>query len=217
MRRAPIGHAGAISRAVISTIGQDRPGVVNQIAKVVHDLNLSIEDSRMTVLGGEFAVLMSVTGGALHLQRLETRLVKLAEEMDLAFLFRLTGDRGDVQGRVPYTVSVTAMDHPGIVHLVAGFFSSRNINIFNLDTVTERAIMHAINEVSARHTTLIISHRLSTVVDADRIVLLDNGAVLETGNHAELLAQEGKYAEMWAVQRKERGATETLGSTRRSA
>ena len=79
----------------------------------------------------------------------------------------------------------------------------------SLDTVTERAIMHAINEVSARHTTLIISHRLSTVVDADQIVLLEDGAVLETGNHAELLAQEGKYAEMWTVQRKERAAVET--------
>ena len=87
----------------------------------------------------------------------------------------------------------------------------------SLDTVTERAIMHAINEVSARHTTLIISHRLSTVVDADRIVLLEDGTVLETGNHAELLAQQGRYAEMWAVQRKERAATETPDSSRRSA
>ena len=86
-----------------------------------------------------------------------------------------------------------------------------------LDTVTERAIMHAINEVSARHTTLIISHRLSTVVDADQIVLLENGAVQETGNHAELLAQQGKYAEMWAVQRKERAANETIDSDRQSA
>ena len=87
----------------------------------------------------------------------------------------------------------------------------------SLDTVTERAIMHAINEVSARHTTLIISHRLSTVVDADQIVLLENGAVQETGNHAELLAQQGKYAEMWAVQRKERAANETIDANRQSA
>ncbi len=86
----------------------------------------------------------------------------------------------------------------------------------SLDTVTERAIMHAINEVSARHTTLIISHRLSTVVDADQIVLLENGTVLETGNHAELLTQRGKYAEMWAVQRKDRAALETVDATQRS-
>lgn len=128
-----------MTRAVIATIGQDRPGIVDRITAIVHDLNLSIEDSRMTVLGGEFAVLMSVVGGTLPLQRLETKLGKLAEQMDLAFLFRRTDQRKDVEGRVPYTVSVTAMDHPGIVHRVANFFSAQNINIYNLDTVTERA------------------------------------------------------------------------------
>ena len=128
-----------MTRAVIAAIGEDRPGIVNAIAEIVSDLNLSIEDSRMTVLGGEFAVLMSVAGGTLPLQRLETKLRKLAEKMDLAFLFRRTDGRENVEGRVPYTVSVTAMDHPGIVHQVANFFSSQNINIYNLDTVTERA------------------------------------------------------------------------------
>ncbi len=128
-----------MTRAVISAIGQDRPGIVSQIAEIIHDLNLSIEDSRMTVLGGEFAVLTSVAGGDLPLQRLETKLAKLAEQMDLAFLFRRTRDRDNVEGRIPYTVNVTTMDHPGIVHRVASFFSSQNINIYNLDTVAERA------------------------------------------------------------------------------
>ncbi len=128
-----------MSRVVISVIGHDRPGLVNDLAKLAADLNLSIEDSRMTVLGGEFAVLMSVAGGDLALQRFETKLDRLATELDLAWLFRRTGERADVEGRVPYTVSVTAMDHPGIVHKVASFFSSRDINIYNLDTVSERA------------------------------------------------------------------------------
>ncbi len=128
-----------MSRVVISVIGHDRPGLVNDLAKLAADLNLSIEDSRMTVLGGEFAVLMSVAGGDLALQRLETKLDRLAEERDLAWLLRRTGERTDVEGRVPYTVRVTAMDHPGIVHRVASFFSSRDINIYNLDTVSERA------------------------------------------------------------------------------
>ena len=128
-----------MSRVVISVIGHDRPGLVNELAKLAADLNLSIEDSRMTVLGGEFAVLMSVAGGDLALQRLETKLDRLATELDLAWLLRRTGERADVEGRVPYTVSVTAMDHPGIVHKVASFFSSKDINIYNLDTVSERA------------------------------------------------------------------------------
>ena len=128
-----------MTRAVIAAIGADRPGIVNALAELADDLSLSIEDSRMTVLGAEFAVLMCVAGGALRLQRLETKLGQLAEKMDLAYLFRRTGGREDVEGRVPYTASVTAMDHPGIVHQVANFFSSQNINIYNLDTVSERA------------------------------------------------------------------------------
>ena len=128
-----------MTRAVIAAIGQDRPGIIAEISEVVNDLNLSIEDSRMTVLGGEFAVLMSVAGGTLPLQRLETKLGTLAERMDLSFLFRRTDQRSNVEGRVPYTISVTAMDHPGIVHRVAAFFSSQQINIHNMDTVTEPA------------------------------------------------------------------------------
>ena len=126
-------------RAVIATIGEDRPGLVNDLAKLANDLKLSIEDSRMTVLGGEFAVLMSVSGGGLALARLEDKLARLAEDNGLAYLFRRTSDREGTEGCLPYTVNVTAMDHPGIVHAVASFFSSRDINIHNLDTVTERA------------------------------------------------------------------------------
>ena len=87
----------------------------------------------------------------------------------------------------------------------------------SLDTVTERAIMRAIDEISARHTTLIISHRLSTVVDADRIVLLEDGSVRETGSHAELLAKGGKYAKMWSAQSKEGAAHDAEDPLIRSA
>jgi ABC-type transport system involved in Fe-S cluster assembly fused permease/ATPase subunit len=69
-----------------------------------------------------------------------------------------------------------------------------------LDTKTEREIQASLAEIAAGRTTLIIAHRLSTVVDADQILVLDNGHVVERGHHRELLAQGSVYAAMWARQ-----------------
>ena len=69
-----------------------------------------------------------------------------------------------------------------------------------LDTRTEREIQAALKEVSRGHTTLVIAHRLSTVVDADEIIVLADGAIAERGSHAFLLAADGLYARMWRRQ-----------------
>ncbi len=69
-----------------------------------------------------------------------------------------------------------------------------------LDSRTERLIQRALAELSAGRTTLIIAHRLSTVVDADQIVVLEQGRVIEQGRHQQLLARNGTYAQMWARQ-----------------
>ena len=69
-----------------------------------------------------------------------------------------------------------------------------------LDTKTEREIQASLAEVSAGRTTLIIAHRLSTIVDADEILVLEAGRVVERGHHAELLRRRGSYARMWARQ-----------------
>lgn len=66
-----------------------------------------------------------------------------------------------------------------------------------LDTHTEKAIQNSLKEVSKDHTTLIIAHRLSTVVDADEIIVLDKGKIVERGSHKQLLFKEGIYAAMW--------------------
>jgi ATP-binding cassette subfamily B protein len=69
-----------------------------------------------------------------------------------------------------------------------------------LDTKTEREIQASLDEVSKGRTTLIIAHRLSTVVEADEILVLEDGQIVERGHHAELLAKGGAYATMWARQ-----------------
>lgn len=72
-----------------------------------------------------------------------------------------------------------------------------------LDTQTEKAIQDELGEISRDRTTLIIAHRLSTVADADEILVMDHGRVIEQGTHRQLLAQNGRYAQMWALQQAE--------------
>jgi ABC-type transport system involved in Fe-S cluster assembly fused permease/ATPase subunit len=70
----------------------------------------------------------------------------------------------------------------------------------SLDSQSERAIQAEIREVSRGRTTLVIAHRLSTIVDADNILVLESGRLVEQGRHAHLLAAGGRYAELWALQ-----------------
>jgi ATP-binding cassette subfamily B protein len=79
-----------------------------------------------------------------------------------------------------------------------------------LDSFTERDIQTALDRVSQGRTTLVIAHRLSTVINADEILVLDQGRVVERGNHAELLARGGVYAALWNRQREADAAREAL-------
>jgi ABC-type transport system involved in Fe-S cluster assembly fused permease/ATPase subunit len=79
-----------------------------------------------------------------------------------------------------------------------------------LDTHTEREIQGALKEVSKNRTTLVIAHRLSTVVDADEILVLDHGQIIERGRHAELVARGGHYAAMWNKQKEAAEVRERL-------
>ncbi|WP_137391241.1 ABCB family ABC transporter ATP-binding protein/permease [Rhodoligotrophos defluvii] len=79
-----------------------------------------------------------------------------------------------------------------------------------LDTHTEREIQAALSQVSRNRTTLVIAHRLSTVVDADEIIVLVDGRIAERGTHSALLARGGIYAGMWNRQREEEHAREVI-------
>lgn len=85
-----------------------------------------------------------------------------------------------------------------------------------LDTATEQEIQQALDLVSRDRTTLVIAHRLSTVINADEIIVLKEGAIAEKGTHRQLLAQKGLYASMWDRQREATEAEERLRQVRES-
>ncbi len=73
-----------------------------------------------------------------------------------------------------------------------------------LDSETEKSIQAELDRIARGRTTLVIAHRLSTIMDADQILVMDGGCIVERGSHDALLAAEGQYAQMWALQQREK-------------
>ena len=73
----------------------------------------------------------------------------------------------------------------------------------SLDSHSEQMILESLKAVAEKHTTLVIAHRLSTIIDADNIIVLDKGRVVEQGTHQQLLEQQGLYAHLWKLQQEE--------------
>jgi ATP-binding cassette subfamily B protein len=76
-----------------------------------------------------------------------------------------------------------------------------------LDSANERAIQEELRSAARNKTALVIAHRLSTVVDAHEILVMEHGRIIERGSHAQLLAQDGRYAEMWRLQQSGEGGS----------
>lgn len=119
---------------VISALGEDRPGIVNNLTKAIAEHDCNIEDSRMTVLGGEFAAMLLVEGKWNTLAKVENMVPELQNELGMTIVAKRTGERESARNLIPYGVEVVAMDHPGIVNSLAGFFAEREINIEDMVT-----------------------------------------------------------------------------------
>ncbi|NIR28048.1 MAG: glycine cleavage system protein R [Gammaproteobacteria bacterium] len=121
---------------VISALGRDRPGLVEHLSQAVLDCRCRIKDSRMVVLGNQFAAVMLVAGNWSAVAKLETILTRLEENLSLSIHSQRTETRPGASHLIPYGVEVVSADSPRIVHDVASFFSRRDINIEDVYTTT---------------------------------------------------------------------------------
>ncbi len=124
---------------VLSIITQDRPGVVKEISEIVAQSGCNIEDSRMMVLGGSFAILMMVGGSDVQISELESRELELTDKLSSLVQMHKTENRDQADTGIPYVIEVVALDHQGIVRELSDFVAARNINIEALNTETYAA------------------------------------------------------------------------------
>lgn len=140
------------SYLVITALGGDKPGIVDKLSETVTNCSCNIIDSRMTVLGGEFAVILMVAGKWNELAKLEDALNALRDPLELTITCKRTESGETAKNLMPYSVEVISIDHPGIVYELAHFFSSRNINIQELNT-TRYSAAHTGTPMFAVHMT----------------------------------------------------------------
>ncbi len=124
---------------VITALGHDRPGIVRELASAVTETGCNIADSRMSVLGGEFAMILMVSGRWNELAKLESSLPHSARRMGLEIHIQRTEPASTGEHLLPYSVEVVALDHPGIVAELANFFATREINIRDMNTASYAA------------------------------------------------------------------------------
>ena len=130
---------GNKSYLVLTAVGPDRPGLVSEISAMVLAAGANLEDSRMAILGGEFALLVLVSGDERAMSEVETRAAALGERLGLRLLTKATTSRQAARDFLPFQIRVTGVDRPGIVQRVAALLAGRGVNVASLESRLEFA------------------------------------------------------------------------------
>lgn len=118
---------------VLTAVGPDRPGLVSEIASAIHGAGANLEDSRMAILGGEFALLLLLSGTEAAASAVERAAGPLGEKLGLRLISKRTG-RGERKSFLPYRLTVSGFDRPGIVLLVSDILARRGVNVASLES-----------------------------------------------------------------------------------
>ena len=119
---------------VLTAVGKDRPGLVNEITSLIHTAGANLEDSRMAILGGEFALLLLVAGSQATLAEIEAGVPKLEQKLGLSIVTKATERSAPAKRFLPYLLKVTGFDRPGIVHQVSELLARLDVNVASLES-----------------------------------------------------------------------------------
>lgn len=120
--------------AVLTAVGPDRPGLVHEVSRTINDAAGNLEDSRMAVLGGEFALIVLLSGAPPAIERVRAELPKLSERLGLRVSMHDTRAAEVSRGSTLYRLRVTGVDRPGIVLAISKTLASRGINVVSLES-----------------------------------------------------------------------------------
>jgi glycine cleavage system transcriptional repressor len=118
----------------LTAVGPDRPGLVNELSSVIGAAGANIEDSRMAILGGEFAVIMLISGSADAIDRTRQLEAQVEKELGLRCVLKETSPLHPPADYLLYRIEVTGVDRPGIVQAIAGILADRSINVASLES-----------------------------------------------------------------------------------
>src|SRR5450432_2475404 len=122
------------SYLVLTAVGPDRPGLVNEISSLVLAAGANLEDSRMAILGGEFALLILVSGESRAVTRVEQGAEELGSRLGLRVLTKPTSSQRPQRDFSPHQIRVTGVDRPGIVQRVAALLAGRGVHVASLES-----------------------------------------------------------------------------------
>ncbi len=127
------------SHLILTAVGPDQVGLVETISAFIARLGCNIEDSKMAVFCGEFAVIILITGESENLLKVANTYHELEIQTRLAFSIKTPSTRNPAESFLPYKLTASCMDHPGIVHKLTQVLSKHGVNIESMETKTYAA------------------------------------------------------------------------------